>query len=122
MNEIFADQDGIFKNNRLDVLEKRKAGCMSQVIVLITTATNGIIIPDAEPMVVTLQYNHLADIEAIAAPFFTIAQNLPQCHTWRGVIAVMQPDNTRRVIAEYPGGKGKGYNQQAAQLSKISLN
>lgn len=122
MNEIFADQDGIFKNNRLDVLEKREAGYMSQIIVLITTATNGIILPDAEPMVVTLQYNHLADIEAIAAPFFAIAQNLPQCHTWRGAITVVQSDNSRRVIAEYPGGKGKGYSQQADQLSKISLN
>jgi hypothetical protein len=120
--EIFADQDGIFKNNRLDVLEKRKAGHISQVIALITTCTGGIIMPDAIPMVVTIPYCHLVDVEAIAAPFFAIAQSLPECHTWRGVIAVVQPDNTRRVIAEYPGGKGKGYNQQAEQLSKISLN
>lgn len=122
MNEIFADQDGIFKNNRLDVLQKREAGYTSQIIVLITTATNGVIIPDAVPMAVTMPYCHLVDVEAIAAPFFAIAQNLPECHTWRGVIAVKNPDGTRRVVVDYEGGKGKGYNQQAAQLSKISLN
>lgn len=121
-NTVTPDFDGIYGNNGLSIIEKRQQGYISQAIVIMSIIEYGRVRTDAEPLVLTMPYNVLSVIEQYAAPLMHAAQKQPNCHTWRAVIAVINPDSTRKIIAEYPGDKGAGYNEKAAIESKSTLN